>query len=119
MEIGQIVKNLLPEINRIPITDTHEHLLPEHEYLKNDQSFFSLFFQHYASSDLISAGMDIETLEYLRRSSESPEQKWISFSPYWQNIENTSFASVLKIAASNLYDIKNITKNTKIECILY
>jgi len=112
MEIIQIYQNLLPEINQIQLIDTHEHLLPEPEYLKTKQNFFNLFFQHYASSDLISAGMDIKALEYLRMSDESAEKKWIKFFPFWQNMENTTFARVLKIAAKDLFNIDEISKET-------
>jgi len=112
MEIDKIYKKLLPEINRIPLVDTHEHLLPEVEYLKTENDFFNLFFPHYASSDLISAGMDIKTLEYLRISDDSVEKKWKIFSTYWQNMENTSFARVIKIAVKDLYDIDVIDEGT-------
>ncbi|MFA4838258.1 MAG: amidohydrolase family protein, partial [Candidatus Neomarinimicrobiota bacterium] len=110
--VDQIYQNLLPEISRIPLVDTHEHLLPEHEYLTNNGGFFSLFFQHYASSDLISAGMDIKTLEYLRTSDDSAGKKWEKFSPFWQNMENTSFARVIKIAAKDLFNIDEISEDT-------
>jgi len=105
-------KDLLQEINQIPLIDTHEHLLPEREYLENKRDFFSLFFQHYASSDLISAGMDIKTLEQLRTSDESAEEKWKKLCPFWQNMENTSFARVIKIAAKDLFNVDEIGENT-------
>lgn len=105
-------KDLLQEINQIPLIDTHEHLLPEREYLENKRDFFSLFFQHYASSDLVSAGMDIKTLEQLQTSDESAEKKWKKLYPFWQNMENTSFARVLKIAANDLFNINEINKDT-------
>ncbi len=112
MEIRQIYNRLLPELNRIAITDTHEHLLSEQEYLQKEANFFSLFFQHYASSDLISAGMDIKTLEYLRTSNDPVDKKWKKFSAYWRNMENTSFARVIKIAVKDLYDINEINEST-------
>ena len=112
MNVARIYQILLTEIGRIPITDTHEHLLPEREYLHNKSGFWNLFFQHYASSDLVSAGMDSKTLEYLRVSDDSSERKWQKFAPFWQNMQNTSFARVLKIAAQDLFEIEEIDADT-------
>lgn len=112
MNINQIYQELLPEIARIPLADTHEHLLPEPEYLKTKNDFFNLFFPHYASSDLISAGMNTKTLEYLRTGDDPVEKKWKNFSAYWRNMENTSFARVIKIAVKDLYNIDVIDEGS-------
>lgn len=108
MENTSLYKDLIQEINQIPIVDTHEHLIPEQEHLKRKRDFFSLFFQHYASSDLISAGLDISVLEHLRVSNDPSEKKWKTIAPFWEKIQNTSFARVIKIAAKDIFDIEEI-----------
>jgi predicted TIM-barrel fold metal-dependent hydrolase len=112
METTPLYQDLLQEIHQIPLVDTHEHLIPEQEHLKRKRDFFSLFLQHYASSDLISAGMDANTLEQLRVSDDPTEEKWKRIAPFWKKMQNTSFACVLKIATKDLFDIEEINETT-------
>ncbi|MEM4169558.1 MAG: amidohydrolase, partial [Thermoproteota archaeon] len=53
-------------INEVKIIDTHEHLIPETERVTKHVDIFETFLSHYASSDLIPAGMSPEELEKIR-----------------------------------------------------
>ncbi len=55
--------DLLAEIRKLPVVDTHEHLIPESTRTKEKIDFFTLA-GHYAINDVISAGLpkDAETL---------------------------------------------------------
>ena len=103
----------------IRIVDTHEHLLSEEE--RNRAALdFGYLFPHYASSDLVSAGMSPAVPEAVRlnsrpvlseriarigwirrlpplpappRSDLLPEERWNAFAPYWERTRPPGTAS--------------------------
>ncbi len=99
------------EVEKIPLVDTHEHLMPEKERQKQQIDFF-YFFSHYASSDLVSAGMDPQTLEEIRNPQKSQEARWNKLASYWLAIRNTTYARALMIAARDLFGIQDINEKT-------
>ncbi|MBC7329707.1 amidohydrolase family protein [bacterium] len=108
MNFKEILKE---EIYKIPIVDTHEHLMSEEERNSRPIDIF-YFFAHYASSDLVSAGMPQATLDKIRNPSISLEERWKDFSPYWNQIRNTAYAKALIIAVRDLFGIEDINEDT-------
>lgn len=99
-------------INHIRIVDTHEHLIDESERLKTDVDVLATFFSHYASSDLLSAGMPEEDLFFIRDSSNSLDDRWKLFEPWWEKIKNTGYANAIEIATRDLYAVDGIDART-------
>jgi hypothetical protein len=114
MEENQI-KKIKEHVEKINIIDTHEHLPPEAERLMKNDDVFSLFFSHYASSDLLSAGMTKEDLHKIRNPEIPIQDRWEKFEPWWELISNTGYAKALKIAAKDLYGLDDLTEDTYIE----
>lgn len=102
-------------VDNISIIDTHEHLPPESERLAKNDDVLSLFFSHYASSDLRSAGMKEEELNSIRNPEIPIEDRWELFEPWWEMISNTGYAKALEIAVRDIYGVEGITQDTYIE----
>ena len=105
-------KKLLPEIENMPVVDTHEHLMPECTRLSNNEDFFTATMTHYASSDLISSGMSASDMEFLRDTKNDFSQKISKFLPYWNKTKNTGYCRALEIAACDLYGYGELTEET-------
>lgn len=98
-------------VGGLALIDTHEHIVPESEWLAVPQDLFS-WFPHYASSDLVSAGMPIPVLEEVRNPQLPLEQRWRQFAPYWQAARNTAYCRALLIAARDLHGVEDINADT-------
>ncbi|MGC9003985.1 MAG: amidohydrolase family protein [bacterium] len=104
-------ENIREEINKIPIVDTHEHIMAEEERNSRPIDIFYLF-AHYASSDLVSSGMTQETLDKVRNPSLPLDKRWQDFAPYWERIRNTAYAKALILAMRDLFGIEDINEKT-------
>lgn len=107
----ELFKRMKEETQKISLVDTHEHFLSEEERLNTKLNLF-YFFPHYVSSDLVSSGMSPETLDEIRTSGYSLEDKWKKFKPYWGRIKNTAYSKALLIAIRDLFEIEDINQNT-------
>lgn len=90
-------------VGQTKLIDTHEHLQRETNRINLDVDVLSVFFLQYASSDLISSGLSYKDYQMILNPARSLEKRWQIFSPYWEEIKNTSYARVLNIAAKDLY----------------
>jgi uncharacterized protein len=100
------------EIEEIHLVDTHEHTVPELARNQQSTDLFSVWFLHYASSDLVSAGMSIPTLERIRDSSRPLEERWRDFAPFWRHARSTGYGRALILAARDLFGIGDINEST-------
>ena len=90
-------------VNTVRLMDTHEHLQREDNRIRGQVDVLSTFFLQYASSDLISSGLSYSEYETIIDPNQPLEKRWTIFSPFWENIRNTSYARVLNIASRDLY----------------
>ncbi|HEX9016867.1 MAG TPA: hypothetical protein VF960_12820, partial [Chloroflexota bacterium] len=99
-------------VERQPLVDTHEHFYAE-SYLNGQRiDLFSSWLSHYASADLVSAGMPMSTLLEVRDSSRPLDERWAKFAPYWEHSRTTGYGRSLLIAARDLYGIEDIGEHT-------
>lgn len=105
---------VLSEIDRIPLVDSHEHLISERARLRQKIDFFN-WFAHYSSTDLLAAGMKPEILEKLRNPEIALEERFADFAPFWKHTRNTGYAQILLRAANDLFDVPDINESTWLE----
>ena len=100
-------------IAAIPLLDTHEHIPSEEIACQSTTSLFA-FFQHYVSSDLVSAGMTREALEAMRNESSglSLEQRWGLMEPYWPYARTTGYGRAMLDYMKDLYGVEDINRDT-------
>ncbi len=133
--MSDLAKRIAGAIDAIWLVDTHEHLFSEEE--RNRAAVdFSYLLPHYASSDLISAGMPRPLLEAVRmplrpvlleraarirrpvfyatpaRSDMTPEERWQAFEPYWERIRHTGYGTCLRIAVRDLFGLPDLDRQT-------
>ncbi len=98
-------------VDAIPLVNTHEHIIPEHERVALDVDFFSLA-GHYAINDLISAGLSGDELRVVRDESAPAQRRWQAFEPYWNRARFTGYGQALRIAIRDIYGVENISGDT-------
>ncbi len=125
-------------VNGVGLVDTHEHLLSEEERNHAARDFGYLF-PHYASSDLVSAGMPPAVLEAVRVTARpvlvermarigwirkpppfvaptgtdlSLEERWAALAPYWERIRYTGYGTCLRIAMRDIFGVPDLNEKT-------
>ena len=111
MAASALRERLLAHVQDIRIVDTHEHLVPEADRVAQPADFFT-WFAHYASSDLVSAGMSGDDLQFVRDSGKPLLERWQRLAPHWEHAKTTAYGRALIIAARELYDVPEITGAT-------
>jgi len=97
---GHTADKLIEALERIPVIDAHEHLVPEKERTSMTVDF-SVLFSQYTTIGLVSAGMPQESLDRLYgQTSEqriSVEEKWGLFREYYPYIKHMSLLQPARI----------------------
>jgi predicted TIM-barrel fold metal-dependent hydrolase len=86
--------------------------MKESDRLKMEADPLLIFLPHYLSSDLVSSGMALDELNAIRTTGKSLEERWQSFLPFWEKVENTGYAQAIKIAARDLYGVSDLNSGT-------
>ena len=107
-----VYRQLQECVDNIWIVDTHEHLPSEQERLGGPSDPLALLFLHYASCDVVSAGLPPEDLARCRDASTPLVERWALFEPYWKRAANTGYARSLLHAVSDLYGIEWLDATT-------
>lgn len=111
MPLRRRAKEILAAIRLLPVVDSHEHLVPEHERLSMDVDIFTLFSQ-YSKWDLIRAGMSPEQNLKLFDTSIDLDERWRIFRPHWEAIRFGSFARASILSVRRLFEIDDIDDGT-------
>jgi predicted TIM-barrel fold metal-dependent hydrolase len=105
-------KDIRKHVDSIRLIDTHEHLPPESVRVNKVVDVLSQFYLHYTSSDLISAGMSMEDLIYIKDTKIPLDYRWAVFESLWEKIQNTGYSRCMEIAARDLYGVDGINSET-------
>ena len=105
------VTELIEEMRKMMIVDSHEHLPSESERIAANVDVFTLF-SHYTATDIQAAGMPAEKYESLFDPSIDLEKRWELFRPFLANIRHGSYARAAFIAVKELFGIDDINDNT-------
>jgi len=111
VQTTELSKRIRTEVEGISLIDTHEHLISEGVRLRQKIDLF-YWFSHYASSDLVSAGMSQQTMESLRDPDRPLHERWLEFAPFWEEARTTGYGRALLLAARDLFDIPDINETT-------
>jgi hypothetical protein len=96
----------------MPIYDTHEHLITPAEYVASAPDIIAALFglNAYIQHDLISAGCSYATLAaFLDASNPDITARWQLIAPYWADCQQTGYAEAVRLSASILYDIDELS----------
>ena len=98
--------------NSLEIIDTHEHLPTSEESRDRDTDILKEYLHHYFKSDLISAGLNLDTFKRVVDCRIPLMERWKLVEPYWEAARNTGYARALDITAKGLYGIDRICSAT-------
>jgi len=101
---------LREHILSLEIIDTHEHIPDEAVACADTLGFFN-FFEHYVSSDLVSAGMPRASLEAMRNPHNGlmPEERWKLMEPWWPYARTTAYGRAMIEYMSELFGVEDIS----------
>jgi predicted TIM-barrel fold metal-dependent hydrolase len=95
---------LIQAFERIDTIDTHEHIIPEAQRVKEPIDIFTLA-GHYAINDVVTAGLP-------PRKQGEPPPVWKEFEPYWRAARFTGYGEALRIAIRDVYGVAEINATT-------
>ena len=105
------VAELVGEMERMPVIDSHEHLPPEEELIAGEADVFTRIYCHYSVTNAVAAGFAGD--RYTLKDTSIPlEERWQSFRPYVDAIRDTGYARAAQITARDLYGIAEINDET-------
>ena len=101
-------------VDRIPIMDTHEHLLSESRLIQDAQKHldFTQLFLNYFPQDIIAAGMPEEEWNKLYETEMTVDKKWEQISPYLLKAQNTAYYWVIDLAIRSYYGVNGLSAST-------
>ncbi|MDO8683803.1 MAG: amidohydrolase family protein [Armatimonadota bacterium] len=93
---------LMETMAKMQIVDSHEHLSPEKARLARKPDFATLF-SHYCHSDLWASGMTVDDFNRITSSDTPVDEKWSVFEPYYNLIQDGSYARAAHISMEKFY----------------
>ncbi len=96
----------------LEIIDTHEHICPFEDRRNMQRDVFGEYLAHYFSSDLVSAGMSLDQLAFVRDPSKPIADRWTLVEPFWEAARHTGYGRSLDITARDLYGLAGINADT-------
>jgi len=112
MPINTLSTELFEEISKIPCINSHSHIVPEAQRLKESPDALAFFKHAYAASDLVSAGMS----ESERQMALTPElplaERWKIFEPYFRWTRLTGYSQCILEGFRDLLGFSDLTGET-------
>ena len=108
----ELFGRLNEQLSRLPVIDTHEHFLPRESRRDSESDVLSEYTTHYISSDLVSAGLSLDELAFIRDVRHPLDKRWRVVEPYWQACRFTGYARALDLSVKAIYQIDGIQRHT-------
>jgi len=106
---------ILEGMQEMPVIDTHEHLEAEADRIARNRDFIGLFMTHYASTDVMLAGMPAGQMAALQGDQLDVREKWTLLRPWWDLCRNTAYFQALLRASIDLYGITQVDDDTYLQ----
>lgn len=108
-----LAESLYFEIRKMPVIDTHEHLVWDEAIRCADgNDVLSEYLLHYMKSDLLTAGMKPEDLRFVVDSGRDIAERWKIVEPYWELCRFTGYGRALDLSVKGIYGIDGINGRT-------
>ena len=108
MTTEELAAQLLPQIEKIPVVDSHEHLVPEAERVQSEIDPLCLI-DHYTIGDLHAAGCPREVTEKIVDPDEEIAGRWELLEPYWSKIRNGSYGRMWLRTLKDLFGCEEMS----------
>ncbi len=108
MSKTETVVEILTEIEKIEIIDSHEHLEPEAERVERDTDVLEMI-DNYVIGDLHAAGCPPEVAQNIVDPKEEIAPRWELLAPYWPKIRNGSYARMWTRTLKDLFGCEEMS----------
>src|SRR5512145_1149741 len=102
--------DLALHIAATPISDTHEHMRKEVDYLNAPFDILMALFDNYVQTDLITAGASPEALAALR-DTNNPDlrARFHGIQAAWKAAQHTGYGEAVRLIAREVYGMDEIS----------
>ena len=107
----QVLDDLLTEIDRMTVIDTHEHFAREEDLVAESADVLTRLYVAYVIGAAVSAGWNGDRGELTDTTVPLP-QRWRKLGPWLSAIRETGVAYAAQVAARDLFGIDEITDET-------
>ncbi|HNQ35419.1 MAG TPA: amidohydrolase family protein [bacterium] len=107
------IEALREGLDRLPVLDTHEHLVPERQRLEGGFDVLSLLLEIYIGGDLLSSGMSRNDLNLVVGRGGRPvplEEKWKRLAPYWPQVSQTGYGRMIRLALKRFFGLDRLDR---------
>jgi predicted TIM-barrel fold metal-dependent hydrolase len=104
-------RQLLEELRRMPVIDSHEHLDTEQALVSRPADVLTRIYSHYVTTSLHAAGLT-RSRDWLADTSVPLDERWAAARPYIEAIRDTGYARAAQITARDLFGIEEISDAT-------
>ena len=104
---------LYNEILKIPVIDTHEHLVwDEAIWCSDGNDVLSEYLLHYMKNDVLTAGLKPDALLIVTDRKRDVAERWKIVEPYWEASRFTGYGRALDISVKAIYGIDGVNRAT-------
>jgi hypothetical protein len=104
------VTDLAQHIQVTPLSDTHEHLRKERDYVENGPDVLQDLFGNYVTADLVVAGASPEAVQRLVDTSNSDiKERFLGVRGAWEKCQHTGYGEAVRRIAQHAYGMEEIT----------
>ncbi|MGI6777812.1 MAG: amidohydrolase family protein [Acetivibrionales bacterium] len=100
--------DVLVELDRLHIVDTHEHLPTEEGIIIRKPDFFDLLVP-YVCDDLLCAGLELEKLKYMFDKKKDFEKRWKCLEPHLKNVQYTASFQAVRRVLNDIHGISEVS----------
>jgi len=104
----ELALEVLPEIEKISVIDSHEHLYPEGERVARDTDVLEMI-DMYVIGDLHAAGCPPEVAQKIVDPKVEIAPRWQLLEPYWPKIRNGSYARMWTRTLKDLFGCEEMS----------
>lgn len=104
-------EELLDELHRMPVVDSHEHLDTEATLVSRPADIFSRIYSHYVTTSLHAAGLQ-KGRGWLEDPKVPLDERWAAARPFIEAIRDTGYARAAQITARDLFGVEEISERT-------
>jgi hypothetical protein len=112
----EIYESLLGQIRRMPVVDTHEHLMTEADFISLKLDFG--YIMGYTGLDVGGAGLYAGPWglsQHIAYTDVSPLEKWQKMAPYWPKAREARYAQCTRRALMRFFGIDDLNEETAVE----
>ena len=105
-----MASDLAAAITAMPLSDTHEHLRTEAQYIESGPDLLRSLFNNYITADLIVAGASAEAVARLLDPTDPDVRaRFAGVRDAWEVCQHTGYGEAVRLIASQVYDLGEIT----------